>query len=185
MFKEYIMTKIKKELPRLNKDNIYVVSFFLDSNEINDTVPSLLISCNVENENNIDPLSEERWNFAFWLQNVIGIINDEDAESIDRLKDWYQEIGIKNPGYEDLSWDVAYNGGRYIGKGPKGVFEFVNLLKEIIQELHESGYIKRVFGKSIPIIIHDLEYVWYMVDATIEANPDELINDFEDYHNQW
>ena len=35
----------------------------------------------------------------------------------------------------------------------------------------QSGFIKEKFGKPIPIIIHDLEYPWYMIEATKNANP--------------
>ncbi len=80
--------------------------------------------------------------------------------------------------------DVTYDNGVYIGKGPEGVFDFVKMLSEIIKDLHECGFIVEVFGKSIPIIIHDLEYSWYMVDATEEANPKEIISDFKQYYTQ-
>ncbi len=185
MFKEYIKEKIKTELPNLKLNGVYAISFFLNCNEVYVTIPQLSISCNTENEENMDPMSEERWNFAFWLMNVIDIISEEDRESINKLQEWYKEIGVNNPGFEDMSWDVAYDNGRYIGKGPEGIYEFVQLVKEIIQELHNSGFIIEVFGKAIPIIIHDLEYVWYMIDSTVEANPKEIIIDFENYITQW
>ena len=34
-----------------------------------------------------------------------------------------------------------------------------------------SGFIKNKFGTSIPIIIHDLEYPWYIIEANKKANP--------------
>ena len=36
--------------------------------------------------------------------------------------------------------------------------KFVNELVKIVQELHQSGFIKEQFNKEIPIIIHELEY---------------------------
>ena len=42
--------------------------------------------------------------------------------------------------------------------------------KKATQE-QQSEEIREQFGKAIPIIIHDLEYPWYMMEATKEANP--------------
>lgn len=181
MFKGYIKNKLIEELPKLNEVGVYAISFFLDCNDANTIKPQFMISSNVENSSNSDLMSEERWNFAFWQMNVIDIIGDYDRQSIENLNAWYNEIGIKNPGYEDLADHVAYKNYMYIGNGPEGINEFVALLVEIVQELHSSGYIVDTFGTAIPIIIHNLEYVWYMINATIKANPRELIIDFEHY----
>ena len=34
----------------------------------------------------------------------------------------------------------------------------------------EISFIKNKFGKPIPIIIHDLEYPWYIIEANKKAN---------------
>ncbi len=92
MFKEFIKCRIKNDLPKLNIKDVYAVSFFLNCNEVYDTIPLFSVSCNVEDDDNKESLSEERWNFAFWLQNEIDIICEEDRESINKLKDWFKEI---------------------------------------------------------------------------------------------
>ena len=38
--------------------------------------------------------------------------------------------------------------------------------------LQEYGFIESCFGKPIQIIIHDLEYPRYVIQATVLANPD-------------
>ena len=44
-------------------------------------------------------------------------------------------------------------------------------ITSVAKNLQESGFIKSKFGKPIPIVIHDLEYTWYTIEATKEANP--------------
>ena len=44
-------------------------------------------------------------------------------------------------------------------------------ITSVAKKLQDSGFIKSKFGKPIPIIIHDLEYPWYTVEATKKANP--------------
>lgn len=59
---------------------------------------------------------------------------------------------------------------RYIGKGPVGCYELVQEIAIVAKSLHSSGFIRRMFGRPIPIIIHDLEYSWYTIEATKAAN---------------
>ena len=60
---------------------------------------------------------------------------------------------------------------RYIGKGPTGYYELLSEITEVARKLQENGFIKNKFGRSIPIIIHDLEYPWYIIEANKKANP--------------
>lgn len=130
------------------------------------------MSYNTEGDcNGAAELSEERWNYAFWRQNETPIIDSEsENEGIRILFDWYAENGIKNIGYENP--DSCYDSnGYYIGKGPVGYYELLSEITAVAKSLQESGFIKKQFGKQIPIIIHDLEYSWYSLEATKKANP--------------
>ena len=85
------------------------------------------------------------------------------------LFDWYRENGIENIGCEE---SVCYDEEmRYIGKGPVGCYELISEITSAAKSLQESGFIKNKFGKAIPLIIHDLEYPWYVIEATRKANP--------------
>lgn len=83
---------------------------------------------------------------------------------------WYGEQGLDNIGYEDTEnqYDERYN---YIGKGPVGHYELINIAANIAKKLQEDGFIREHFKKPIPIIIHGLEYAWYDIEATKKANP--------------
>ena len=80
------------------------------------------------------------------------------------------ENSIDNIGYED--YNACYDDEmRYIGKGPVGYYELLSEITAVAKRLQDSGFIKNKFGAPIPIIIHDLEYPWYIIEATKKANP--------------
>lgn len=60
---------------------------------------------------------------------------------------------------------------RYIGKGPVGYYELLSVVITVARKLQTSGFIKEKFGAPVPIIIHDMEYPWYIIEANKEANP--------------
>ena len=60
---------------------------------------------------------------------------------------------------------------KYIGKGPVGYYELLLEITSVANKLQTNGFIKNKFGRAIPIIIHDLEYSWYVIEATKTANP--------------
>lgn len=173
----YLERKVRSIITEWDQEGIYAISFFVYSNEMFEyngysNVTQFSVGFNTESDcGNAGDLSEERWNYAFWRHNehpIIGI--DEENEGIKVLFDWYKENGIDNIGYED--YDLCYNDKmQYIGKGPVGYYELLNEITAVAKTLQESGFIKNKFGASIPIIIHDLEYPWYIIEANKSANP--------------
>ncbi len=169
--------KVKSEIDKWNEDGIYAISFFVYSNEAYEfknftNVSTWAISYNTEADcKGAGPLDEERWNYAFWRQDETSIIDiDEPDECTEALYKWYAEQGIQNLGFEDVEnmYDEECN---YIGKGPVGHYELINIAADVARKLQEEGYISNKFGKSMPIIIHGLEYAWYDIEATQKANP--------------
>ena len=157
------------------EDGIYAISFFVYSNEAYEykgfsNVSSFAISYNTEDDcKGADQYSEKRWNYAFWRQDETMIIDpDEPNELTDLLFDWYKEHGILNIGEEDENcYDEYYN---YIGKGPVGHYELLTLVSEVAKRLQQEGFLENKFGKKLPILIHGLEYAWYDIEATQNAN---------------
>lgn len=173
----YLETKLLNIISNWHEEGIYAISFFVSFNEANEykgysNVPTFYVSYNTEKDcGGADALSEERWNYAFWRQNEIPIIDaEDDNEGMKVLFDWYEEKGIQNIGYEDE--DSCYdNEMRYIGKGPVGCYELLSEITAVAKKLQESGFVQQKFGARIPVIVHDLEYSWYMIEATKKANP--------------
>ena len=172
---EKLYTAIKSIMSTWNEKDIYAISCLVYSNECNEykdftNVSSFAISYNTEKDcEGADLYDEERWNYAYWRQNETWIINpDEPNDLTDLLFDWYAENGITNIGEEDSDcFDEEYN---YIGKGPVGHYELLQLVAEAAQKLQQENFIEQHFGKKLPIIIHGLEYAWHDIEATTKAN---------------
>ena len=173
----YLENKLYSIIGSWNQKDIYAVSFFLHANETYQykeytNVTHFTVGYNTESDcDNADALSEKRWNYAFWRHDAIPIIDtDTQTEGIKILFDWYRENGIENIGYEDYTrcYDEKM---RYIGKGPVGYYELLQEITAVAKKIQDSGLLKDKFGKRIPIIIHDLEYPWYIIEANRIANP--------------
>jgi len=173
----YLEKKLRGIISAWDEDDIYAISFFVYANEAYEyngysNVTNFSVSYNTEKDcSGADELSEERWNYAFWRQDETAVIEAEEGnEGIKILFAWYEENGVDNIGYEDR--DACYdNEMRYIGKGPVGYYELLSEITAVAGKLQDSGFVKNKFGRPIPIIIHDLEYSWYVIEATKRANP--------------
>lgn len=167
--------KIKSIMDTWCEEGIYAISFFVCSNEAYEykgfrNVSSFAISYNTESDcEGAGQYDEERWSYAFWRQDETPVIDPaEPNELTDLLFDWYKENGISNIGEEDEDcYDADFN---YIGKGPVGHYELLTLISEVAKRLQQEGFIENKFGKKLPIIIHGLEYAWYDIEATQNAN---------------
>ena len=173
----YLEKKLRGIISAWNEDDIYAISFFVCANEVYEyngysNVTEFSVSYNTEKDcSGAGELSEEHWNYAFWRQNETPVIeSDDENEGIKILFDWYEENGVDNIGYEN--YDICYdNEMKYIGKGPVGYYELLSEITTVANKLQTSGFVMNKFGRPIPIIIHDLEYPWYIIEATQKANP--------------
>lgn len=173
----YLETRLKAVLGNWHEEGIYVISFFLDTNEAYEyngfsNVTFFSVSYNTEKDcPGAGALDEARWNYAFWRQNETPILDAYAApEGMKILFDWYREKGYTNIGQEHA--ETAYDAKmRYIGRGPVGCYELLEQVTEAAARLQTSGFIQKTFGKQIPIILHDLTYTWYTIEATKKANP--------------
>lgn len=172
---EKLYNTVKQIISSWSEDGIYAISFFVYSNEEYEyngfsNVSSFAVSYNTEEDcENAGQYDEERWNYAFWRQNETPVIDPETPNELtDLLFDWYSENGVTNIGEEDEDcYDEDCN---YIGKGPSGHYELLTLVCEVAKRLQEESFIEQKFGRRLPIIIHGLEYAWYDIEATQNAN---------------
>ena len=172
---DMIYSKVKSIIASWSEKDIYAISFFVYSNETYkykefQNVSYFAISYNTEKDcGNAGQYDEERWNYAFWRKDETPIIDPDNPDELtDLLFEWYRENGIENIGYEN---DSCYDSEmRYIGKGPAGHYELLTIVSLVAKRLQQEGYIADKFGKRLPIIIHGLEYAWYDMEATQNAN---------------
>jgi len=161
-FEQYLYESVRLVIESWNEPGIYAVSFFVYSNEAY-TYRSISNVCEFSVGYNTEedcvgtpPLSEERWNFAYWRQNMTHIIDPvDDDEGMKMLFQWYSENGIQGIGQVD--WDTAYDeAGAYIGKGPVGYYELLGAVSRVARRLQLECIVERVVGRRVPIIVHDL-----------------------------
>ena len=72
-------------------------------------------------------------------------------------------------------YDDDYN---YIGKGPNGYYELLQIVSNVAKRLHDNKVISNTFKREIPIIIHDSEYSWFSEEATKNGNPNGIADIF-------
>lgn len=180
-FENVLLENCREIISSWEEKDIYAISFMLYSNAENkfgdfENFPEFSVGYNTEDFcENAPKISEERWNYAFWLQNNQPVINANNDKIAQQLIEWYQQNCIENLGIiSDDEYDEDFN---YIGKGPGGYYELLMLVSQVAKTLQSDGTIKSKFG-AIPVIIHDLEYSWYCKVATIKANPNGEADDF-------
>ena len=163
----------------------YSITFFLYSNEVYaykeySNVCEFSISLNNEtffkseySGGDEGLYSEERWNYAYLEQDDKDMLDEKGMET---LFAWYKQEGIENIGYEDP--DCYDENCRYIGKGPVGYYELLEVISDVARRLIEEDYFLQRCGKRIPIIIQDLEFTWYVLEATKKVNIHDEAHDF-------
>lgn len=183
---KYLYDKIVPLILSWNADNIYAISFFVYANETSVyeglcNFPEVSVGYNTEEDCKGSSLfDEERWNFAFWSQNNECIIDSVEAkDGAAFLFNWYRSKGINNIGSENdgTQYDENMN---YIGKGPGGYYELLCAVSNVARRIQKEGIIAERFGR-IPVIVHDLDYAWYVEEATRNANPNKEAEVFLDY----
>jgi hypothetical protein len=75
---------------------------------------------------------------------------------------WYDLVEDESPVFDDL--DERLTNG------------FVSLLEGVVQRLHAADII-RIFGKPLPVLIHELEYYDEIASQNLRANPPGVVPD--------
>lgn len=189
MLKKYIKEQLSTYLSSIADKHVYAISILVTCNEgySYKTISrffnvSISYNCNSDNQNEFE--TEEKWNIAFWDDSdEYFIIDPEDnTQGAEILYQWFQNNSILNVGYEDESqmYDENMN---YIGNGPNGYKELCLLIAKIINELRKSGVVCDII-KDIPVLIHDYDYSWYIIDFITIANPNNEADEFLDYYRR-
>ena len=153
---------IEQKISEWQEDDIYAISLYVFCEEDDPRRPVAVLGYNTERQvqKSITKASDEqeaRWNYAFWLQNeemCLGL-----GDTAENIREWITE--------QDL-WDSEDD----------IIEKFVNLLVAVVQDIHASGLLKDIFGREIPILIHELEYYEKIARQNMEANGETLDRDF-------
>lgn len=163
-------------------DDMYVLSFYIECEDDDPRQPRLVFGYNTESQvqNSLSDASdpaEARWNYAFWLQNeeiVIGDSYDDEASETLPLRDqWVKSLPLY---YTDELEAADFN--RAMELGNQIVANFYELVKGVIQRLHDRGDVQRVFGRIVPLLIHELEYNDEIAEMNTAINPVGSVREF-------
>ncbi|MFG3018009.1 hypothetical protein ACGFZQ_05555 [Streptomyces sp. NPDC048254] len=169
-------TRVLERFPRELRPEIYALSFRIWRVEHDDRRPYVAIGYNTESQyeaerNPADP-REARWNYACWLLDGFEMLGNcpEDpvggalyAEEVRRLGLWFDGDG------SDAELDAKHD---LLG------LHFADACIRLAQDLHAGGRIEKVLGRPLPVVVFDVYWPGWEVEATEAANPHELIEEF-------
>lgn len=179
--KDYIMSEIKKCISSWDKSDIYAISLFVYDEDDNPCQPTFALGYNTNEhfKNEISNASNEqeaKWNYAFWLQNSELYFGMGETQAI--VKEWLADNDFPYISSEEMFGKNSSIDDECVERITDA---FVNVLIEIVRELHDSGFVAKEFGKSIPIIIHELEYYDAIAQQNLKANPAEIMDEFVEF----
>jgi uncharacterized protein YwqG len=167
-------------------EDIYAISFFIYDESDDPRQPQVHLSYNTLSEwkkncKRGKDRREMKWSFAWWLQDFKAIIATfvrdgesmaPDREGITLRTDWLSSGGF------DGSDDEPYG-----DRAPAMTLAFVAICVRVAQRLHEDGVITGKFGRTIPILVHELEIYDQIIQQTRDANPPGATDEFEEWYN--
>ncbi len=162
-------------IPTTERGDIYAVSLLVYDEEDDPRKPTVTVGFNTEDDvRNARELAsdadEARWNYAFWQQNELAIIceSNEDPTGAQLRERWARDSG--------LWYDLAQGEhASFNARGEPLTTGFIQLLIEVVQRLHRDAEIERIFGRSIPVLIHELEYYEEIASQNLLANPSGVV----------
>lgn len=168
---EFAVAAALRALSQEEKAGVYALSFYISDDDDDPRNPTLMVGFNTEAQckasvAEASSADEARWNFAFWLQNCIASFGERESDSAGAAAEWIAAQGLA---YTDA--DEAADYDRCMDLGGRIVTQFVELSCGVARRLHETGVVESVFGRSIPILVHELEYYDEIAEQTASANP--------------
>ena len=125
-------------------------------------------------------VQEAQWNYAFWLQNQEMVIGSS-YEPIDHTGITLRHLWLNTQGLWYSDDDEERDFDRVLEISDEIEQQFVRMCVHVAQQLHHTGVILAAFGRSIPIIVHELAYYDTIAAQTRDANPPGLAQEFENW----
>lgn len=176
--KQILLEQIKNKIAAWDKSDIYAVSLFVYDMNDNPCEPVVVLGYNTMEQfqaeiPHADGEQEAKWNYAFWLQNEE--LSFGAGETQVYVKQWIEDMGYSYFTYQEMfEAEEEPEESQY-----EGITEaFIQMLVEVVKELHESNFIKEQFGRELPVLIHELEYYEEIAMQNLKANPLEVVEEF-------
>lgn len=176
--KEKLREMIISNMKEWTDKDIYAISLFVYDKDDNPCRPTVTLGYNTESQVQAEYSGDEqeaRWNYAFWIQNEFFCFGENETEK--DVIDWLVSNDLPNYDDDDEAWDddATYDMVEIVSK------KFIEILIDVVKEVHQAGVLTKQFGKEIPIIIHELEYYPEIAEQNIMANGEEGLSDFVEF----
>jgi hypothetical protein len=158
------------------RSDTYVVSFFVYDEEDDPRVPMLTIGTNTETQAAAEAprassADEARWNYAFWLQDQLDVVGGADDRGAKQLIDQvFTDLG--------LAWDGEDFSDEALETHDRMTETFVAACVDAARRLHR-GITLELFGRDVPVLVHELEYHDEIVEQNRRCNDAALVAEFE------
>ncbi|WP_328327379.1 hypothetical protein OHA70_00795 [Kribbella sp. NBC_00382] len=184
-FPEYLYARTAEAVTgfaELDVDDIYAISLWCSYYEDDTRRPTLAVDYNTDTQveqvlsapKHAPEADEARWNYAYWLQGMpVEIGGPQDPTGLELGREWIKRAGLW---YSDEQEASDFEATLPLGSSIARRFE-----AECIRagrRLHDEGVIEKVFGRPIPVLVHELEYQPHHADWAIAGNPPELVADY-------
>ena len=168
-----------------DKKEVYALSFCYTSDDDDLRFPKSTLGYNTlsnvkEESYNATSKEDAKWNFDYWLQTEVETVGGKKDKL---LKQWFAKTRYF---YSDEENDRAIEEDeelydKLLKKGDKFGKDFIKEVIVLAKRLLDDGEVEKVFGRNIPIIIHQRDFEDTPISWTKKANPAKLIKEFLEY----
>ena len=168
-----------------DKKEVYALSFCYTCDDDDLRFPKITLGYNT-----LSNVKEESYNatskedamciFDYWLQTEVETVG---VKKYKWLKQWFAKTPYF---YSDEENDRAIEEDeelydKLLKKGDKFGKDFIKEVIVLAKRLLDDGEVEKVFGRNIPIIIHQRDFEDTPISWTKKANPAKLIKEFLEY----
>ena len=188
-FTEKSYEKLKNAIQEIaneeDKKEVYALSFCYTCDDDDLRFPKITLGYNTlsnvkEESDNATSKEDAKWNFDYSLQTEVETVGGKKDKL---LKQWFAKTPYF---YSDEENDRAIEEDeelydKLLKKGDKFGKDFIKEVIVLAKRLLDDGEVEKVFGRNIPIIIHQRDFEDTPISWTKKANPAKLIKEFLEY----
>ncbi|MET9351538.1 hypothetical protein ABZY14_00720 [Streptomyces sp. NPDC006617] len=185
-FREHVVRGVRhlvEAFPAGLRPDIYVVSLRVDHVDQDPRFPYVAVGHNTRREvrrvlaHECSHEGTAAWEYAYWPLDGfgrVGHVPEDRTGSALHLAEaeaaglWYEEEDGNGNGNEE--------------RGDLLVREFDVVCTAAARSLHADGCLYRVFGRSLPVVLFDMDRPGWELEATEAANPPGVIDGFLEHH---
>jgi hypothetical protein len=188
-FRQHLRTAgeaVIRRFPDSLRSEIYALSFRIWRIDGDERHPYVAIGYNTETQYGRETYPEDpgeaRWNYALWLLDGFEMLGNvpEDPAGSPLYVDEVKELGIWFDGdYDFYAMDLPEEAEAELdAKSDLLQLHFHDCVIDLARHLHTDGVLAEIFGRDLPVVVFDMDFPGWEIEATEAANPPASIVDF-------